>query len=78
MKGESLKPELIFQIFKPSNYRFGLDYEVQFNVERWNKKRKKNQFKNFAKEKEITIKNEGGLNHKKINFKEDLKWNKLQ
>jgi hypothetical protein len=37
------------------------------------KKEKKNQFKNFAKEKEITIKNEGGLNHKKINFKEDLK-----
>jgi hypothetical protein len=34
------------------------------------KKEKKNQFKNFAKEKEITIKNEGGLNHKKINFKE--------
>jgi hypothetical protein len=32
------------------------------------KKEKKNQFKNFVKEKKITIKNEGGLNHKKNQF----------
>jgi hypothetical protein len=33
----------------------------------------KYQFKEFTKVKKIAIKNEGGWNYKKINFKNDLK-----